>query len=114
MNVPTAPVAPGRARLLATLALALALAACGGTNCWRVGFERSGTSPEQGQADLLAAMESAAREVPVTPPAEGDAAALAAANAAMGRRIAAVHAAMAAKGYTEVKLPVDCETGAPK
>ncbi|MCE9634141.1 MAG: hypothetical protein K8T90_00415 [Planctomycetes bacterium] len=92
----------------------IALAACGGPQCWRIGYERSGASPEEGRSALVNAMDAAARDIPAPASPPRDAAEAAAANELVRRRIAAVRATMTAQGYAEVKLPVDCETGAPK
>lgn len=99
----------------AVLALALVLAAgagCTDKRCWRMGYERTGISEEQGQADLAAAMADAERRYPAPRVAPGDEAGADVANRVAYARVEAVRATMTSKGYAPVKIPVDCDTGA--
>jgi hypothetical protein len=89
--------------------LALALAACDSDKCYRMGYERAGTSREQGKIDLEEAMDVAKKAVPSAPPS----ASAEAANAVNRKRVDITSAEMERRGYTPVKIPVDCKTGAP-
>ena len=89
-----------------------ALTACGG-GCARIGYLKDGAPPEEGQALLATAMETAARENPLPPYAPEDPEAVRLARAAMERRFTTADAIMRAEGWDRVELPVDCKTGEP-
>jgi hypothetical protein len=97
----------------AALGAALLANGCSsGPQCWRVGYEKSGITQEQGSADLAAAMQDAEQRFP-SPVVVGSSSAQASVhNQVALRRVEHVRATMEARGYQQVRIPVDCETGA--
>ena len=96
------------AAALAVVAAPFLLGACESRKCWRMGYERTGTTVEQGRIDLAEAMSAAAASVPAPPPtAPSDAV-----NRAERARVDVTSAEMQRRGYTPVRIPVDCDTGA--